>query len=110
MGSFNAAVIGPGVIRPKGSLREVQGPGVSRQGASDGRIRTHAVLAGLEGGRGAVRYLELEQQLGDVVADGLLRHPQATGDLVVATPDGEELENLALAGSQVGEDCRPRYG
>lgn len=41
-------------------------------------------LSSLEGSCGAVWDLQLEQHLGDVVADGLLRHAQPPRDLVVA--------------------------
>src|SRR4051794_16508715 len=66
------------------------------------RARLQACVAGLERGRGAVGDLELEQHLGDVVAQGLVRHAEADGDLMVAAAGGQQRKDVSFAGGELG--------
>lgn len=50
-----------------------------------------------------VSHVQLEQHLGDVVAHGLLRDGQASRDLKISAPGGQEVEDFSFARSQVGE-------
>src|SRR5688572_16894036 len=50
---------------------------------------------------------ELGEDVGDVVAHGLLAEGQAAGDGVVVEAAGDEVEDLALAIGQLGERAGP---
>jgi len=65
---------------------------------------SEAGVSGSGCGGGAVGYLEFEQQRGDVVADRLLGQFQAAGDFVVACPGGKQIEDVAFAGGQFGDN------
>src|ERR1700735_3005908 len=47
--------------------------------------------------------LELAQDRGDVAFDGLDRDEQLTGHLLVGVPLGDQPQDLALAGGQLGK-------
>src|SRR5215203_4958317 len=83
--------------------------------AAGGRFRDRdvvksgkAVLAktgfsGPEDGLCPVGYLELGEDVGDVVAHGLGAHVQEFGNFGVVVALGYEVEHLALAGGELGE-------
>jgi len=58
---------------------------------------------GPEDGLRPVGYLELGEDVGDVVAYGLGAHEQEFGDPGVVVALGYEIEHLALAGGELGE-------
>src|SRR5215218_10599511 len=60
-------------------------------------------FACLEDGLGAIDDFELGEDVGDVVAYGLVREAESVGDLGGARSGGEGVEYLALACGEVGE-------
>src|SRR5215210_9172396 len=52
---------------------------------------------------GAVCDLKLGEDVGDVVAYGLRAEEEVSGDLRIAVTPGDEAEDLALAGGELGE-------
>jgi hypothetical protein len=66
--------------------RIIPGPPDDREALAS--LATQAGLAGPDDGLGAVGDLELEEDVGDVVADGLGAEMQAAGDLLVAHSPG----------------------
>jgi two-component system, NarL family, sensor histidine kinase DevS len=57
----------------------------------------------VDGGLGAPLHPQLREEVRDVVLDRLLREMDLPGDLPVRKPVGDELEDVALLGSQLGE-------
>ena len=60
-------------------------------------------LEGGDRGLGAVLHVELGEDLGDVLLDGLLGDAEGSGDLPVGVPAGEVGEHFGFAGGQEGE-------
>jgi hypothetical protein len=55
-------------------------------------------------GPGAVGDLEFGEDVGDVVAYGLQAEEELFGDLLVIVSGGDEVQDLALAVGELGED------
>ena len=79
------------------------------RGLLPGRVRVLRVGVSESGGAGdearlrAIGDLELGEDAGDVVADGLLAEEEACGDLGVAPSLGEQLEYFELAFGELRE-------
>src|SRR5919201_5043141 len=69
----------------------------------DGALAAEPGLAGPYDRLGAIRDLELGEDVGDVVAHGLRAENEVARDLLVAPPLRDQLEQLALALGQLGE-------
>src|SRR5690606_5275726 len=69
-----------------------------------------AGLPGQDDGLGAVGDVELEEDVRDVVADGLLAEEEGGGDLGVAAALGDEFEDLAFAFGELGKGGLARVG
>jgi hypothetical protein len=63
-------------------------------------------LSGADGGPGAVGYLELAEDVGDVVLDGLEAEEQLPGYLGVGPSAGDKGEDLTLPFRQLREGWR----
>src|SRR5215210_6430645 len=63
-------------------------------------------LAGADDGLRPICYLQFAENVGDVVADGFGAEVEAFGDLEVLVALGDEVEDLALAVAELGEDLR----
>src|SRR5215218_476008 len=70
---------------------------------SDKVVLAKTGFSGPEDGLRPVGYLELGEDVGDVVAHGLGAHVQEFGDPGVVVALGYEVEHLALAGGELGE-------
>src|SRR5215203_1492621 len=67
-------------------------------------LSSQSRFAGPDDGVGAVGYLQLGEDVGDVVAYGLGAQVEACGDLGVGVALGDEIEDLYLPDAELGVD------